>query len=76
MISLMHEPMLTSDGSGQRHAFDTNAEAPSRGGGTPGDATEHPKKEDEKQRGDETLAPGQSATPPGEVRPGHNPEKP
>ena len=54
----------------------TNEEAPGRSGGISKDATEHPRDDDKRRETDETLAPGQSPTPPGEVRPGHNPEKP
>ena len=67
---------IAKGGRARIRSRNTNEEAPSRSGGTSKDATEHPQDDDKKQEKDETLAPGQSPTPPGEVRPGHNPEKP
>ncbi len=74
-IPIVVDAILKEDEAGMQQR-NTKGEAPSRSGGTPRDGTKDPQKEDNKQRKDETLAPGQSPTQPGELRPGHNPENP
>ncbi len=70
-----HVDSSTESGGAPRRTTGTKAEAPSRSAGTEGGAPENPQRDNKEQKKDGGLAPGQSPTPPGEVPPGHNPEK-
>jgi hypothetical protein len=67
---------IAKSGEAPRPTTNTNAGAPSHSESTSRDVAENSQQNDTDKKGEERLAPGQSPTPPGEVRPGHNPEKP